>query len=489
MPNSIAHTGRIALTATLAIALAACGGGASDNRGPIAGPTPDPTPVPTPTPAPPPTGACPIADQLQFADDVLNEWYLFPDLLADVDQTGFTDVQDFLDARVAPARAQRRDVGFTFATSIEEENELINSGSSAGFGIRLSYDTVNNRVFILEAFESAPGFAAGIDRGTELLAIGTNASNLEPVSQLLQTGGPSAVIQALGPSDPGVTRTIRFAQVDGTIITANIAKAEFSLDPISDRYGALILQDGGKNVGYLNLRTFIVADAVGQLRDAFQLFNANDVTELVIDFRYNGGGLVSVAEILGDLLGEGREGEVFSQTVLREEKSDLNDTELFEAEANSLRPDKIAFITTSSSASASELIINAMLPYLDEDSIALIGENTSGKPVGQFGFDLEECDLRIRAVTFRTLNANDEGEYFFGLAPIVPNTCRAEDDFRNPLGDVNEASIATALDFLAGRSCTPIAGGNGQTAQSLRPRQMLKPTRPSAAQWQIPGLF
>ena len=71
---------------------------------------------------------------------------------------------------------------------------------------------------------------------------------------------------------------IRFAQVDGTIIEASITKAEFALDPISDRYGSLIINDGGKQVGYLNLRTFIVSDAANQLRDAFQLFNANGVT-------------------------------------------------------------------------------------------------------------------------------------------------------------------------------------------------------------------
>ena len=75
--------------------------------------------------------------------------------------------------RVAPARAQSRDRFFTFATSIAEEIALINSGSSAGFGIRLFYDTTANRVFVTEAFEGANGLAAGIDRGTEITAIGT----------------------------------------------------------------------------------------------------------------------------------------------------------------------------------------------------------------------------------------------------------------------------------------------------------------------------
>ena len=79
---------------------------------------------------------------------------------------------DVGDALVAPARAQDRDRFFTYITSIAEENALINSGSNAGLGIRLAYDQVARRVFVLEAFESAPAFAQGIDRGSEIIAIG-----------------------------------------------------------------------------------------------------------------------------------------------------------------------------------------------------------------------------------------------------------------------------------------------------------------------------
>ena len=470
--------GRIALASLLAISLAACGG--DDAPRPISGGGGTPTPT-----------ACSVASQIVFADDVLDEWYLFPDLLDNnVNPANFNSVQDFLDARVAPARAQSRDRGFTFATSIADENALINSGASAGFGIRLAYDNGANRVFLFEAFENAPGFAAGMDRGTELLAIGTDAGNLQLVSNLMASGGPQAVVNALGPSDPGVARVIRFERTDGAVIEASITKTSFDLDPISDRYGALIIDDGGKQVGYLNLRTFIVSDAAAQLRGAFELFKANNVSELIIDFRYNGGGLVSVANTFGDLLGEGRIGQVWSQTVLRESKSAQNDTRFFANEVQSLQASKIAFITTGNSASASELVINSMLPYLDPANVALIGRNTSGKPVGQFGFDLDECDLRVRAVAFQTINANDGGDYFTGLASSVPNTCRADDDISRALGDRDEASVSVALDFLGGRACTAITGGkdNGVAQRAPERIPLQGPVR-TAAQQEIPGLF
>ncbi|MEO1490130.1 MAG: S41 family peptidase, partial [Pseudomonadota bacterium] len=394
---------RTVLSSTLAFALVACGGdGSSPTPPPVSSPAPDPAPPPTQTPAPPPTTpTCSTQTQLDFAEAVLDQWYLFPDLLdTSVQTSNFTDVQAYLDAAVAPARAQDVDKFFTFATSIAEENELINSGSSAGFGIRLSYDTLNNRVFVLEAFEAGNGFQAGIDRGTELLAIGEPGGSLVTVSSLMASGGPQAVVDALGPSTAGTQRVLRFEQLEGAVIETTVTKSDFSLDPISDRYGVLILNDGNRQVGYLNLRTFIVSNAADQLRTAFGEFDAQSITELIIDFRYNGGGLVSVADTFGDLLGRGRVGQVWSETVFRASQSQENETRLFEEEINAIEAERIAFIGTNSTASASELVINSMIPYLNTDSIALIGDNTFGKPVGQSGFDLPDCDLRIRAVTF-----------------------------------------------------------------------------------------
>jgi C-terminal processing protease CtpA/Prc len=457
------------------------------------------TPTPTPTP---PASTCGLTAQQNFADQVLNEWYLFPDLLANVNRASVTNIDDYLDARVAPARAQNRDRFFTFATSIAQENALINSGSSAGFGIRLSYDNANRRLFVIEAYEGASGFAAGLDRGSEITAIGTSAGTLQTVSSLFASGGSQAVSDALGPSTAGTTRVLRFVQPGGTTLERAITKTDFAIDPVSDRYGALILNDGARRVGYINLRTFIVADAANQLRTAYGQFAAQGVTNLILDFRYNGGGLVSVADTMGDLMGAGRVGQVWSRSVLRESKASLNETRLFRAEANAIAPTRVAVITSGSSASASELVANSLMPYLG-NNIAVVGSNSFGKPVGQSGFDLAACDLRLRVVAAKTVNAAGQGEYFNGLASVVPNTCRAGDDIQRPLGDPREASIAAALDFLAGRACTPISGGTtsdafaGRLTQGqaervgidLPDRLPLQPRRPTPAQHELPGLF
>ena len=563
--------GRTALSIVLAGSLAGCGGGGNNSGGgggPIGG---------TPTPTPPPSSSCSLSARQDFVRAVLNEWYLFPDLLdTSVNQANFNDVQSYIDALVAPARAQSKDRFFTYITSIAEEEAFAETGSSAGFGIRLGYDTGANRVFVIEAFEEGPGLSQGLDRGVELLSVGPTASSLQTIAALMASGGPQAVINALGPSDPGLQRVFRIRELGGAERQITVTKAEYELDPVSDRYGAKIIDDGGKKVGYLNLRTFFVESADPELREAFETFRQQGVTELIVDFRYNGGGFINIADLMGDLMGRAYEldpvsdrygakiiddggkkvgylnlrtffvesadpelreafetfrqqgvtelivdfryngggfiniadlmgdlmgrayvGQVFSQITYRPSKSDFNETLPFNSQAQAIAPTKIAFIATGGTASASELVTNAFIPYLDTN-MALVGTNTFGKPVGQGAFDNAECDDRLRAVVLKTDNADGQGDYFNGLAGVVPVTCRASDDIFTQLGDPNEASVAQALAFLRGGPsvCTPISSSSATAAVRDRTampissrRELLQPSNPTPAQREVPGLF
>lgn len=473
-------------TIVIAAMLASCGGGGSGNtgNGGAVGVVPPPPPPPPTT-----TSSCSLRSRQDFALAALNSDYLFPETLpANTDPTPFATVTEYLDFLTATARAQRRDRFFTFLTSIAEENAFNSSGASAGFGIRLMNDATTQRTFVIEAFEGAPALAAGIDRGTEILAIGTSTTNLRNVSDIIAAEGTAGVSNALGPSTPGLARTLRVNDAQGTR-ELTVTKANFSLSPVSSRYGARILDDSGRRIGYLNLRTFI-SSADPQLRAAFDQFRAAGISQFIIDFRYNGGGLVDTAELMGDLLGGNRSrSEVFSTTVFRPERSSRNETRRFNPQAQSVSPVKIAFITTGASASASELVINSFVPYLGRD-LALIGGNTFGKPVGQIAIDRAACDDRLRVVAFSTRNSAGFDDYFNGLAGSVGSSCQASDDVTRPLGDAQEGLVRTALDFLAGRSCAPITTG-GQSSQSARAAQptMLSPANPTVAQREIPGLF
>lgn len=477
---------RLTTALTLAALLSACGG----DGGSAAPTSATPTPTPSATTAATATG-CSLRERQDWALAQLREWYLFPDTLpTSLDPTPYSTVSSYLDALTATARGQSKDRFFTYLTSITSENAYYDTGSSAGFGVRLSTDTAG-RVFISEAFEGGTGLAAGIDRGTEILAIGTSADTLRTTASLYASGGAAAITDALGPSTAGTTRTLQFRDAAGTTRTASVTKQDYALTPVSSRYGAQVIDDGGHRVGYVNLRTFInTADPA--LRSAFASFRSAGVTEVVVDLRYNGGGLISIAELLSNLLGGGRSTrDVVSYTSFRPEKSSNDSTTYFSPQPQSVATTRVAFIGTGGTASASEYVINAFTPYLHTAS-ALIGTNTYGKPVGQIALDRSACDDRLRVIAFALQNSARQGAYYTGLAGYVEASCQAGDDINYPLGDPREASTRAALDFIEGKPCTRIAAGTSGT-QSLRAaeprRDLLVPDHPDTAQRETPGLF
>ena len=415
----------------------------------------------------------------------MNEWYLFPETLpANLTPTQAT-VNEYVDHLTATARAQGRDRYFTYVVPLAQDKAFYASGSNAGFGMRLSTDVAARRVFLAEAYEGGPALEVGIDRGTEILAIGTSATTLKTVDSIIAAEGSDGVINALGPAEAGLSRVLRVSDAGGTR-DVTVVKRDYDLTPVSSRYGAKIIDEGGKKVGYLHFRTFI-SSADPALRTAFAQFKAAGITEFVIDLRYNGGGLVSIARLMGDLLGGNRSpSEIYLRTVYRPGKG--ISTHMFTPQPQSVAPTRVAFIGTKSTASSSEIVINGFIPYLG-DKMALIGTNTYGKPVGQSWIDRAACDDRLKVVAFAFENGAGKGGYFSGLADYVPSSCQAGDDVTRPLGDPQEASTRQALDFLAGRPCTKISTGISALSVKTKPHELLIPERPNTAQREAPGTF
>jgi C-terminal processing protease CtpA/Prc len=470
----------------LATLLSACGGGGGSSNGSTGATSSTGSTIPTTTT----TTGCSLRERQDWAAAQLREWYLFPEALpTNLNPAAYSSVEDYIDALTATARVQRRDRFFTYLTSISGEDAYYDTGSSAGFGIRLATDATARTVTVTEAFEGAPGLAAGIDRGTQILAIGTSSANLRTVSDIIASTGTAGVTDALGPTTAGTARTLRISDMAGTRVIS-VAKADYALTPVSSRYGARIINDGGRQIGYVNLRTFITT-ADPALRNAFAQFRAAGVNDVVVDLRYNGGGLVSIAELLSNLLGANRaRSDVIDYLTFRPEKTAENSTTNFAVQAQSVSPTRIAFIGTAATASASELTINAFIPYLHAN-VALVGSNTYGKPVGQIALDRAACDDRLRVIAFAVQNAAHSNAYFDGLASAVEASCVAADDVSHPFGDPQEASLRAALDFVEGKSCSRIAsdevsplalGASGR-------RVLLTPTRPDTAQREVPGLF
>lgn len=421
---------------------------------------------------------CSLAARQQWALDQIDRWHLYPDLIdRGVDAGDFGGLATYIDALLAPARAAGVDRHFTFVTPIADENAFFVSGKTVGFGFSLAL-TPSGGLFIRDRFEGSPADQAGLARADQVLAVGTHPQRLTSIIDLAQGGGDHAVSAAIGEAREGEKRWFRIATGSSNyrdIKLIQLEQREFTLLPISPDFGARIING---NIGYLNLRTFI--DPAGRpMREAFDRFRTAGIERIIIDLRYNRGGLVRIADYLGDLMGDGRTDQVFSYTIFRPEQASRNVTQLFQPQPQSIAPRKIAFITTADTASASEIIMNAMHPHVRDT--AMIGLDTLGKPVGQIAIDNAKCGDRLRVVAFRTENAQRQGDYFNGLSGIMPFHCRIGDEWQGVMGDPGELMTRRAIDWMEGRLATCRSAPTGVRA--------LAAINPIASQRYMAGSF
>ena len=430
-------------------------------------------------------GACGISAQIDFVEGVTDTWYLWYDEMANANKADYDSAQAFLEAKLQPLIDDGRDRGFSYMTTVTEDETSISSGAYIGFGFRST--STAEQFYIIDVFESGPAYAAGIRRGMELIAVDTG-SGFETLDELNARGATSEEI--FGPSDIGVERTFRLRQ-DGEDRDILVAKEELA-PPALANAPMLIDREGLAPVGYLHLRQFIDAaldpdGGFSSMTDMAAVFSDNGVTDLVIDFRYNGGGLLSVADTMMDLLaGVTAEGQPSFKIQVNDQHPDYNEDRdnwgLFDELPDTFSPLRIAFITSGSTASASELVINGLDPHIE---VIMVGSDTFGKQVGQGRWDMhdsveglerEDCDVALRLTAFEIVNGENQGGYHqVGLNGTGRFTlCEAEDDIFAAFGDPAEASLATALEWFATGACP-----TGDAASRLAPMANQRRSEPT----------
>ena len=431
-----------------------------------------------------PTGACSESVRKQWVLGVARDWYLFDDLLpVTVNPADFATAEVLLDHLTATAREQRKDRFFSYLTTRDEDASLLGEGEFVGFGFRTRTDA-GDRPMVVEVFEASPAAEAGLLRGDEIVAVDAG-SGFVPVADLLADG--STISDALGPAEPGVRRGLRLAH-DGAVREVSLVKRVVTIDPVPDGYGVAVLPLAGTpGVAYLNLRSYLsTADA--QLLDAFAQFRALGLTDYIIDLRYNGGGLLGTAVLLNNLLGGARgTADVQLRLLHNPRRAAEDETRYFRPRGESVQPVRVAFLTSGATASASEINVNSLAPWLE---VAIVGEDTLGKPVGQYAFDLAGCQDRLRLVSFWNVNALDQGDYYDGLADTLTYACAAEDTLDEPLGAPAEGLVQAALDWLRTGACPAVIGGSTARAKPAAPagERFPLPRAPSPAQRWLPGV-
>jgi len=354
------------------------------------------------------------------------------------------------------------------------------SGVSGDYGFSANFDA-NNLLRVKLVYPGSPADAQGLKRGYLITKI--NGGGVSKSSQVDINNINSSIFG----TNPSISMTV--SKPDGTSADVVINRTSYSLNPIlyTNTYTM-----GAKKIGYIVFNSFTTNSAT-LLDAAFTKFAADGVTELVVDLRYNGGGSVATSEAFTNLIAPpSQNGKVMYTTywtqTMQDEKATILQNQKFYAKGNdgitrlysyfdySYKPtaaagnqevfakrgslnalNRVYFLVTGGTASASELLINNLKPVMD---VKLIGKTTYGKPVGFFAIHIDKSDLYIPQ--FQTKNQLNQGDYFSGMTVDKD----VSDDITKDFGDVSEKMLAQALYYSSTGNFSALAKDNSLSSTS-----------------------
>ncbi len=255
----------------------------------------------------------------------------------------------------------------------------------------------------------------------------------------------------------------------GAATTLNLVPVEYSENP---NYLSSVITIGNKKIGYYLYNFFATgptsnsSEYNNQMDNIFAEFKAQGITDLVLDLRFNTGGAETATRNLASLIGRDvTTSDIFVKRKYNEKlMNDLtNDPEYgpeffntrFIAKAQNVgsQLDNFIILTSSRSASASELLINGLRPFMD---VFLIGDETVGKNVGSISIyqpNDPNNTWGMQPIVVQSFNANDESDYSNGFAPNI--LLKDNDLMLYPLGSQNELLLNRALEVIAGAPTLP----------------------------------
>lgn len=313
---------------------------------------------------------------------------------------------------------------WSFVEKASSFNSYFSDGETSDFGFWIKYDA-NNDLRVRYVYAQSPAGKAGVERGWKLTTIN---------GQFVKSLSDDALISAFYEA---TSTTFGFQKPDGSTVTAPLTTATYTLNTVL--YNK-VYEVAGKKVGYFVFNSFTGTPSQNELKTVLSTFEAAGVNEMIVDLRYNGGGDVDTQTMLANALAPSsvsRSSVMFSY-LHNTKLSAWNETIRF-SKTGSLNLSRIFFITSAASASASELLINNLKPYLD---VKTIGKATHGKPVGMYGFEV--MDYVIAPIAFKTVNAKNVGDYYSGIAADAD----VADGLDKNWGDPLESCLASALAYI-----------------------------------------
>ena len=409
-------------------------------------------------PAPNPVSPTPTTEALLMDSVYLytKEVYLWQDIIPGYDQfkprqyKGSTELESAEKIMMAIRNLQSLD-RFSFVTTREQSSGL-QTGEDADFGFFIkaaSVDVVSpiDSVywFVTYAYAQSSAGIAGVQRGWSISKVnGTSIGYDQNGADILNNVFFGTATNA----------NFEFKKPDGSTAAFNLSKSAFTANSVLYKN---VFETGGKKVGYFVFNQFFGQPSRNELAQVFAYFQSQNINELIIDLRYNSGGSVETQDTLAGLLAPYAANNqtmykyIFNPTLQNNQHQLIRNKpgygNIFTSAANTVKFEKagnlnlsrIFAIVSGSSASASELLINNLKPYMD---VKLIGDTTYGKPVGFFPIPIYNYD--IYPISFKTVNSTGNADYYTGFVPdkLVP------DGVDKHWGHADEPCLATALKYI-----------------------------------------
>ena len=402
-----------------------------------------------------------------------HETYLWYDELPDIDPATVNNPIEYFNKMKTSAKTENglpKD-RFHYAENAQELNEYSETGVLVGYGVAISINKTPPRKAII-VYSEPDSIAAqnNIKRGTEITSVN---------GEMIADGNWNALSAGLFPSELGESHTFEIKDPNKLTRKVEIRSTQINEKPVhTDK---VIMQDDQK-IGYVLLNSFYIATAEKQLIDTIENFSKENIDELVLDLRYNGGGIISLSADLGAMIaGESAVGDVFTELTYNDKLSIENSIYNFSSTSSSnltvakgtrlptLDLQRVYILSTNETASASEYLINGLRGI--DFEVVLIGGKTTGKPYGWE--DTENCGTIYSTIQFKGKNAKGFSDYIDGFVPSAEDNgrdqvsgCSVSDDLNHLLGDKNEKMLATALYHIKNNEC-PIGSHNSSGNPTL----------------------
>ncbi len=420
-----------------------------------------------------------LLDENNWLRSWTNHLYLWYSEVTDRNPANYTTTAAYFDllktAALTPSGQPKDRFHFTYPTADWEALSQTGVEPGGGYGLRWKiypatmFEPARVLVSFLEPDGSLPAAQAGLTRGAEVQAVDGQA-----LASVFSDAQARIVNDGLFPTDIGQTHSFTVRERNGTVRSFSMQSVQITTAPVQS-IGTYT--DPMGKVGYMLFNDHL-ATAEDALIDAVNLLKSANITDLVVDIRYNGGGYLAIASQFAYMIaGAGPTGgRVFERTAFNSKHTATNPVT-----GNPLQPTpfytttvglgsrpggqslptlnltRVFVLTGEGTCSASESIING-LRGVDVEVIQ-IGTTTCGKPYGFYPQD--NCGTTYFSIQLKGVNAKDFGEYTDGFSPSntqgvagvrVPG-CSVADDFSRDLGHPLEARLAAALSYRFTRSC------------------------------------